>query len=153
MQELPFLHSACRLMLIDICMEFRQDSLRGFQVTERTRFVTDRQTDGQTDAWGKTICLPTLKGGDIILNLIILCKLFTFYFTSDSFKDDEEPKSIKDKIKAFENEKKRIITPPIDSTPQGKIKKSEAFSALEGKQLFIGGMVCIPSNKIKTLIS
>ena len=66
MQELPFLHSARRLMLIDICMKFRQDSLRGFQVTERTQFVTDRQTDGQVDARGKTICLPTLKGGDII---------------------------------------------------------------------------------------
>ena len=64
MQELPFLHSASRLMLIDICMKFREDSLRGFQVTERTRF--DRQTDRQTDARGKTICLPTLKGGDII---------------------------------------------------------------------------------------
>ena len=36
-------------MLIDICMEFCEDSLRGFQVTERTRFVTDRRTDGQTD--------------------------------------------------------------------------------------------------------
>ena len=45
MQELPFLHSARHLMLIDICMKFREDSLRGFQVTERTRFVTDRQTD------------------------------------------------------------------------------------------------------------
>ena len=49
MQELPFLHSARRLMLIDICMKFRQDSLRGFQVTERTRLVTDRQKDGRTD--------------------------------------------------------------------------------------------------------
>ena len=32
-------------------------------------FVTDgqeRQTGGQTEAWGKTICLPTLKRGDII---------------------------------------------------------------------------------------
>ena len=28
--------------------------------------ICDRQTDGQTDAQGKTICLPTLKGGDII---------------------------------------------------------------------------------------
>ena len=55
MQELPFLHSARRLMLIDICLKFREDSLRGFQVTEWTRFVTDRQTDGQTDARGKTI--------------------------------------------------------------------------------------------------
>ena len=29
-QELPFLHSARRLMLIDICMKFREDSFRGF---------------------------------------------------------------------------------------------------------------------------
>ena len=65
MQELPFLHSARRLMLNDICMKFREDSLRGFQVTEWTQFVTDRQTDRQTDR-RKTICLPTLKGGDII---------------------------------------------------------------------------------------
>ena len=59
MQELPFLHSAHRLILIDICMKFREDSFRGFQVTERTRFV--RQTDGHPDARGKTICLPTLR--------------------------------------------------------------------------------------------
>ena len=61
MQELPFLHSACRLMLIDICMKFREDSFRGFQVTERTRFVTDRRTDAQ----GKTMS-PNPSGGDII---------------------------------------------------------------------------------------
>ena len=42
MQELLFLHSARRLMLIDICMKFREDSLKGFQVTEGTRFVTDK---------------------------------------------------------------------------------------------------------------
>ena len=36
MQELPFLHSARPLMLIDICMKFREDSFRGFQVIERT---------------------------------------------------------------------------------------------------------------------
>ena len=52
-------------MLIYICIKFREYSLSGFQVIERTRFVTDRQTDRQTDARGKTICLPTLKGGDI----------------------------------------------------------------------------------------
>ena len=62
MQELWFLHSACRLMLTDIYMKFREDSLNGFQVIERTRFC-DRQTDGQTDAWKKKINLPTLKGG------------------------------------------------------------------------------------------
>ena len=66
MQELPFLHSAHRLMLIDICMKFLEDSLRGFQVTERTQFVTDRKTDGQTDRRpGKNNMSPTLKGGDI----------------------------------------------------------------------------------------
>ena len=49
MQELLFLRSARRLMLIDICMKFREDSFRGFQVTEWTRFVTDRRTDRRTD--------------------------------------------------------------------------------------------------------
>ena len=71
MAELPFLHSARHIMLIDICVKFREYSLGSFQVIERTRFVTDRQTDrrterqtdGQTDARGNTICLPTLKGG------------------------------------------------------------------------------------------
>ena len=63
MQELPFLHSARRLMLIDICMKFREDSLRGFQVTERTRFVTDRQTDRCP---GKNNMSPNPLGGDIM---------------------------------------------------------------------------------------
>ena len=71
MQELPFLHSARRLMLIDICMKFREDSFRGFQVTERTRFVTDRQTDRQMDRQtdgrpGKNNMSPNPSGGDII---------------------------------------------------------------------------------------
>ena len=48
-------------MLIDICIKF----LSGFQVIERTRIVTDRQTDRQTDARGKT----KLKGGDIMKEL------------------------------------------------------------------------------------
>ena len=71
MQELPFLHSAHRLKMIDICMKFREDSFRGFQVTERTRFVTDRQTDRQTDIRtdgrpGKNNMSPNPSGGDII---------------------------------------------------------------------------------------
>ena len=37
--ELPFLHSARYLMLIDICIKFREYSLSGFQVIERTRFL------------------------------------------------------------------------------------------------------------------
>ena len=48
--------SARRLMLIDIYMKFREDSLRGFQVIERTRFC-----DRQTDARGKNNMSPTLK--------------------------------------------------------------------------------------------
>ena len=56
MQELPFLHSARRLMLIDICMKFCEDSLRGFQVTERTRFVTDGRP-------GKNNMSPNPEGG------------------------------------------------------------------------------------------
>ena len=35
-------------MLIDICIKFHEDSLRIFQVIERTRFVTDRQMDRHT---------------------------------------------------------------------------------------------------------
>ena len=75
MQELPFLHSARRLMLIDICMKFREDSFSGFQVTERTQFVTDRQTDRQTDGQtdrrtdgrpGKNNMSPNPSGGDIM---------------------------------------------------------------------------------------
>ena len=43
-----FLHSACCLMLIDICMKFREDTS-----------VTDRQTD----AWGKNNISPNPTGG------------------------------------------------------------------------------------------
>ena len=60
MQELPFLHSARRLLLIDICMKFREDSLRGFQVTERTGFLKDRQTDRRP---GKNNMSPDPEGG------------------------------------------------------------------------------------------
>ena len=68
MQELPFLRSARRLMLIDICMKFPEDSFRGFQVTERTRFVTDRLTDGRTDGQtpGEKQYVSQPFGGDII---------------------------------------------------------------------------------------
>ena len=34
--ELPFLHSAHHLMLIDICIKFHEYSLSGFQVIEQT---------------------------------------------------------------------------------------------------------------------
>ena len=37
MQELQFLNSACHLILVDICMKINEDSLKAFQVVERTR--------------------------------------------------------------------------------------------------------------------
>ena len=37
-QELWFLHSACRLMLVNICMYFHEDILNGFKVIEWTWF-------------------------------------------------------------------------------------------------------------------
>ena len=71
MQELPFLHSARRLMLIDICMKFCEDSLRGFQVTKRTRFMTDRQMDRRIDGCpGKNNMSPNPSGGDIMSMII-----------------------------------------------------------------------------------
>ena len=36
-QELQFLNSACHLILVDICMKIHEDSLKTFQVVERTR--------------------------------------------------------------------------------------------------------------------
>ena len=41
MQKLPFLHSARRLMLVNICMKFHDASLYGFKVIERTRWRHD----------------------------------------------------------------------------------------------------------------
>ena len=62
--ELPFLHSVRHLMLIDVCIKFREYSLSGFQVIERTRFVTDRRTDRWTDRRpGKNNLSPDPKGG------------------------------------------------------------------------------------------
>ena len=51
MLELWPLHSAHRLMLIDIYMKFHKDSLNGFQVKEQTRFC-DRRTDEQMPGEG-----------------------------------------------------------------------------------------------------
>ena len=68
-------------MLIDICMKFREDSFRGSQVTERTRFVTDRQTDRQMDRQtdrrpGKNNMSPNPSWGDILnarVTVLALC--------------------------------------------------------------------------------
>ena len=50
------LHSARRLMLLDIYMKLREDSLNSFSRYRADTSVTDRQTPGEK------ICLPTLKG-------------------------------------------------------------------------------------------
>ena len=55
--ELRFLRSARCLMLLYNCVKFHENISNGFWVTERTWFC-DRQT-----ARGKTICLPTVRGG------------------------------------------------------------------------------------------
>ena len=46
MQELPFLHSARRLMLVDICMKFHDASLYGLKVIEQTRFCEGQSSKG-----------------------------------------------------------------------------------------------------------
>ena len=37
MQELRFMKSACHLIFVDICMKIHENSLKAFQVVERTR--------------------------------------------------------------------------------------------------------------------
>ena len=37
MQELQFLNYACHLIVVDICMKIHEESLKAFQVVERTR--------------------------------------------------------------------------------------------------------------------
>ena len=56
--DLAFSTSSHVDWLYDIYIKFIEDSLNGFQVTERTQ-LCDRLTDAQ----GKTICLPSLKLG------------------------------------------------------------------------------------------
>ena len=41
MQELWFLHSACPLMLVEICMKFHDASLYGLKVIEQTHLRQD----------------------------------------------------------------------------------------------------------------
>ena len=48
MQELLFLRSAHRLILIDIYRKFLEDILNKFQVAERTRFCDGQSSKGNT---------------------------------------------------------------------------------------------------------
>ena len=68
-QELWFLRSAPRLMILYISMKFNENILKGFQVTEQTWWcLHDRWTDGWTDRWTivAPICLHPCQGGDIM---------------------------------------------------------------------------------------
>ena len=58
------MHSARHLMLIDICIKFREYSLSGFQVIERTRFF-DAQSSKGNDS-------KSIKGRVTILALCTL---------------------------------------------------------------------------------
>ena len=62
MQALWFLHSASRLMLIDIYTKLREDSLNGFQVIERTLFC-----DGQSSKGNNS------KGINARVMVLVLC--------------------------------------------------------------------------------
>ena len=75
MQELWFLHSACPLMLVDICMKLHDASLYGLKVIERKRwrqdFVRDKVqreiTKSRFDVY-ETLCPQQMlvhKGGQI----------------------------------------------------------------------------------------
>ena len=60
-------------MLTDIYMKFCEDTLKGFQVKKRGH-ECDRQMDRQT-CRGKTIYLPTLKGGDVVFKMVAILDL------------------------------------------------------------------------------
>ena len=45
--ELPFLHSACHLVLIHTCKKFSEYSLSGFQVIEPTQFLRCTEFKGK----------------------------------------------------------------------------------------------------------
>ena len=61
MQELWFLCMAHRLNV----KSFVEIPLTVIKLWSGHNFVTDGQTDPRTDVRGKSICLPTLPGGDI----------------------------------------------------------------------------------------
>ena len=53
--------------MVYICTEFGEIILNGLCVMERTRFLTDRQTDGQTYIYGKNNMSSNERRGDIII--------------------------------------------------------------------------------------
>ena len=70
--ELQYLFSAHRLIVLYICINFRESTSMGFRVIERTRFVMDRRTDIQTDrqtTMGRLYVSSIIMGGEIIIQI------------------------------------------------------------------------------------
>ena len=81
MTELLFLHSACRSMLVDTCIKFREYSLSGFQVKERTRFFMHKAPREITKKVKKKAELPFLHSARHLM-LIDICIKFREYSLS-----------------------------------------------------------------------
>ena len=62
-------------MLIDICIKFREYSLRGFQVIERTRFFCDAQSSKGNNSKSIKAKLPFLHSARHLM-LIDICIKF-----------------------------------------------------------------------------
>ena len=59
--DIWFLFSANCLIVLEICTKFCENILDGFRCMDRTRSVTDRQSNRET-TMEKTICLPLTIG-------------------------------------------------------------------------------------------
>ena len=73
--ELRYLFSANRLIVLYICINFRESTTMGFGVIKRTRFVMDRRTDIHTDIqtdrqlWERLYVSSIIMGGEIIIQI------------------------------------------------------------------------------------
>ena len=65
MQELCFLCSAHHLMLIDIYMKFREDSLNSFQIIEETDFVTESKGNNYKSINARVMVLALCKSPNV----------------------------------------------------------------------------------------
>ena len=64
---------------------YTADTICDGQTDGRTDGRTDRRTDRRTDARGKTICLPTLSGGDIMkINIVVTDVVNDFTYSCKS---------------------------------------------------------------------
>ena len=70
---MDLVHDTSSEMCLKMCEVSSKYLLRVSSYRADTIFVMDRQTDRQTDGRkGKTICLPTLPGGDINIHCLFI---------------------------------------------------------------------------------